>query len=122
MDEATQWLTQWPIWALVALLVSAVFYAGRLTQRVGGLEGRLEQGLARLETRMEALSGELRAELRENRAEVFKAQENVAAVRERVSGKRGRAESTSECIAPAQSGEATIRGRSPASSRRRPGA
>ena len=78
MNEATQWLAQWPIWALAALLVSAVFYAGRLAQRVGGLEGRLEQGLARLETRMETLF----AELRENRAEVSKTQGSA--------GERGR--------------------------------
>ena len=82
MNEATQWLAQWPIWVLAALLVSAVFHAGRLAQRVGGLEGRLEQGLARLETRMEALFGELRAELRENRAEVSKTQGSA--------GERGR--------------------------------
>ena len=36
MTNATEWLAQWPIWALVALLTTAVFYAGRLTQRVGG--------------------------------------------------------------------------------------
>lgn len=81
MNDATVWLSQWPIWALVVLLVTAVFYAGRLAQRVGGLEGRLEQGLARLEARIETLFGELR----ENRADVSKAQADVADVSERVS-------------------------------------
>lgn len=79
MDEATQWLTQWPIWALVALLVSAVFYASRLTQRVGGLE----QGLATLTTRMETLFAELRDELRT-------ISRDQAAVRERVSALEAR--------------------------------
>lgn len=79
-NDATVWLSQWPIWALVVLLVT-VFYAGRLAQRVGGLEGRLEQGLARLEARIETLFGELR----ENRPDVSKAQADVADVRERVS-------------------------------------
>ena len=60
MAEAAPWLTQWPIWALMALLVSVVFYAGRLARRVGGIE----QGLATLTTRMETLFAELRDELR----------------------------------------------------------
>ena len=81
MNDPTLWLSQWPDWALVVLLVTAVFYASRLVQRVGGLEGRIEQGLARLETRIETLFGELR----ENRADVSKAQADVADVRERVS-------------------------------------
>ena len=96
MNEATQW----PIWALVALLVSAVFYAGRLAQRVGGLEGRLEQGLARLETRMEALLANCAPNC-ENRAEVSKTQESVAAVRESVPSKCGKAEAAAE-IAPSR--------------------
>ena len=74
MTEAAQWFSQWPIWALVALLVSAVFYAGRLAQRVGGLE----QGLAALTMRMETLFAELRDELRTM-------SRDQAAVRERVS-------------------------------------
>ena len=74
MTEAAQWFSQWPIWALVALLVSAVFYAGRLAQRVGGLE----QGLATLTMRMETLFAELRDELRTM-------SRDQAAVRERVS-------------------------------------
>ena len=73
MTEAAPWLTQWPIWALMALLVSAVFYAGRLAQRVGGIE----QGLATLTTRMETLFAELRDELRTM-------SRDQAAVRERV--------------------------------------
>ena len=102
MTNATEWLAQWPIWALVALLTTAVFYAGRLTQRVGGLEqgqADLKAGLASLTTRMEALFGDLRtdlrteladmrtdlrADMRESRAEVSKAKDGVADMRERV--------------------------------------
>lgn len=109
MTNAAEWLAQWPIWALVALLTTAVFYARWLTQRVGGLEqgqADLKAGLASLTTRMEALFGELRTELadlrtdlraeladmrtdlradmREGRAEVSKAKDGVADVRERV--------------------------------------
>ena len=110
MTDAVQWAAQWPVWALAALLITTVYYAGRLVQRVGelgtrldrvqadmgqgqadlktelaGLEGRLE---ARLEARFTALFGELRelrAELREdrreNRAERSKLHEDLTAVR-----------------------------------------
>ena len=74
MIEAAPWLTQWPIWALVALLVCAVFYASRLAQHVSGIE----QGLATLTMRMETLFAELRGELRTM-------SRDQAAIRERVS-------------------------------------
>lgn len=86
MNEAGQWLAQWPIWALVALLVSAVFYAGRLAQRVGGLEqgqADLKAGVGRLETRMETLFAELRDELRAMSRDQAMARERVSALEAR---------------------------------------
>lgn len=92
MNETSQWLAQWPIWALVALLVSAVFYAGRLAQRVGGLEqgqADLKAGLGRLETRMdtrlEALATRMEALFGELRDELRTIARDQATVRERVS-------------------------------------
>ena len=86
MNEAGQWLAQWPIWALVALLVSVVFYAGRLAQRVGGLEqgqADLKAGVGRLETRMETLFAELRDALRAMSRDQAMVRERVSALEAR---------------------------------------
>ena len=55
MTDAVQWAAQWPVWALAALLITAVYYSGRLVQRVGELGtrmGRLDTRVGGLETRV----------------------------------------------------------------------
>lgn len=78
-----EWLAQWPTFALVALLVTAVFYAGRLVQRVGALEqGQtdVKAGLAALTTRMETLFADLRGDLRDLRRDMADVRERLAAI------------------------------------------
>lgn len=108
VDAAMTDAVQWPVWALAALLITTVCYAGRLVEGVRELGTRLDKGLAdvrqgqadlkaalvgldgRLEERFAAVLGELRelrAELRddrENRAEVSKLHEGLTDVRVKV--------------------------------------
>ena len=68
-----EWLAQWSTLALVALLVTAVLYAGRLVQRVVALEqGQtdVKAGHAALTTRMETLFADLHGDLRDLRCDV----------------------------------------------------
>lgn len=109
MTDAVQWAAQWPVWALAALLVTTVYYAGRLVQRVGelairmdsvqadmrqgqadlkaelvGLEGRFEERFAALLGELRELRTELREDRRENRAEMSRLHEGLADVRVKV--------------------------------------
>ena len=96
MRDKQDWMTRWaPMLAVLGTLLvagaAAVFYLGGELGRIGGELRRLDQGqtelkagLTRLETRVDAMIGELRGELRENRAEVAGVRD-VSDVRERVS-------------------------------------
>lgn len=98
MNEAKQdwrWLRQWAptfavLVALLAAVVPASFQLGGELARLDQGQSELKAGLVRLETRMETLFGQLREEIRANRAEISRVQESVADVRERVSALEAR--------------------------------
>ena len=79
------WLAQRPTFAPVALLVTAMFFAGRLVQGVGLEQGQMDMkaGLATLTTRMETLFADPRGDLGGLRRDLADVRERLAAIEAR---------------------------------------